>query len=139
MYNICIHSIVFQLCLMKRKERRWTKLKFLRLVFLTLLKVSGTYKVDLTLEQLRDVVYKLFALLCFVFLGAAPILYVQVAILNLPHPYVRSTQTCQPSRIARVTPAFIHILMLNRRICPITRIQKLVFAHASALYSGAGP
>ena len=31
--------------------------------------------------------YKLFALLCFVFLGDAPIPYVQAAILNLPHPY----------------------------------------------------
>ena len=35
-------------------------------------------------------VYKLFALLCFVFHGAAPP-YVQVVILNLPHLYLRST------------------------------------------------
>ena len=30
--------------------------------------------------------YKLFAFVCFVFHGAAPIPYVQAAILNLPHP-----------------------------------------------------
>ena len=34
----------------RTKERRWTKLKFLRLVFSTLLRVSGTYIVDLSLE-----------------------------------------------------------------------------------------
>ena len=33
----------------------------------------------------------LFAFLCFVFHGAAPIPYVQMAILNLTHPYLRST------------------------------------------------
>ena len=32
-----------------------------------------------------------FVFLCFDFHGAAPILYVQAAILNLPHPYLRST------------------------------------------------
>ena len=93
MFNIRIHSIVFQLCLMKQKERerRWTKLKFLCLVFSTLLNDSRTFRVDLALEQLRDVVCKLFALLCFVFLWAAPIPYVQAAILNLPDPQLRST------------------------------------------------
>ena len=39
------------------------------------------------MEQQKDVVCKLFALLCFVSLGAAPIPYVQAAILNLPYPY----------------------------------------------------
>ena len=48
-----------------------------------------------------------------------------------------SLQTRQLSRIARVTPAFIRILMLTRRLCPIIRIQKLFFAKAAALYSGA--
>ena len=38
-----------------------------------------------------DVVWKLFALHCFVFLGAASIPYAQAAILNLPHPYLRRT------------------------------------------------
>ena len=33
-----------------------------------------------------DVVCKLFELLRFIFLGAAPILYALAAILNLPHP-----------------------------------------------------
>ena len=54
------------------------KIKILCLVFSTLLRVNETYKVD--------VVCKLFALLCFIFLGAAPIHYAQMAILNLPHP-----------------------------------------------------
>ena len=42
-------------------------------------------KVDLALEWQREVVSKLFELLCFVLLGAAPIRYVQAGILNLPH------------------------------------------------------
>ena len=68
------------------------KLKYSYLVFLTLLKVSGTDRVDLATRQQRDLVCsKLFELLCFVFLRAAPIPYVQVAILNLPHSYLRST------------------------------------------------
>ena len=50
--------------------------------FWALLKVSGTYRVDLAIEQLREVVCRHFALLCFVFLGAAPIPYVQVAIIK---------------------------------------------------------
>ena len=37
------------------------------------------------------VVCKLFSLLCFVFLGVAPIPYVQTAILNLSNPYLRSS------------------------------------------------
>ena len=48
---------------------------------------------DLAKEQQEDVVCELFAFICFVFLGASHILYVQVAFLNLPHPYLRST-TC---------------------------------------------
>ena len=44
--------ILFELCLAKKKEEedgRWTKLKISGLAFLTLLKVSGTFKVDLAL------------------------------------------------------------------------------------------
>ena len=48
---------------------------------------SGTYKVDLAIEQQRDVVcLYVFALLCSIFLGAVPIPHVFVAILNLPNP-----------------------------------------------------
>ena len=36
-------------------------------------------------------VSKLFAFVCFVFHGAAPIHYVQMVILNLPYPYLRTT------------------------------------------------
>ena len=59
------------------------KIEIFRFGFLDLVKVSGTYRVDL--------VRKLFALFYFVFVGVAPIPYVQAAILNLPHPYLRST------------------------------------------------
>ena len=60
------------------------KIKIFTHGFLELDKVSGTYTVDSAIEQPRDVVYKNFAFICFVFCGAAPIPYVQVAILNLP-------------------------------------------------------
>ena len=70
---------------------------FSRLVFSALLKVSGTYRVDLAIEWPREVVYRHFAFLCFVFLGAAPIPYVQAAILNLLHPlHVTYTQGLYP-------------------------------------------
>ena len=47
--------------------------------FLELDKVSGIYTVHLGIEYPRDVVYKRFAFVCFVFHGAAPIPYVQAA------------------------------------------------------------
>ena len=63
MCNICIHRIVFELCVteeeeqeqeqekeQEQEERRRTKLTFSRLVFSALLKVSGTYRVDLAIE-----------------------------------------------------------------------------------------
>ena len=56
-------------------KRRRTKSKFSRSAFSTLIKVSGTFGVDLALQQQREVVCKLFELLCFVFLEAAPIPY----------------------------------------------------------------
>ena len=63
-------------------------MKFSHVVCSTLIKVSETYTVDLATEHPRDVVYKHFGFVCFVFHGAAPIPYVhvQAAILNLPHP-----------------------------------------------------
>ena len=48
MYNIHIHHKSFQVMLIgkeRKKERRWTKLKFSHLVFSTLIKISRTYKV----------------------------------------------------------------------------------------------
>ena len=47
------------------------------MVFSNGIKVSGTYTLDLAIEQPRDVVYMHFAFICFVFHGAAPIPYVQ--------------------------------------------------------------
>ena len=46
------------------------------MIFSNAIKVSGSYTVDLAIEQASDVVYKLFALLCVVFLGVAPMPYV---------------------------------------------------------------
>ena len=74
----------------ERSRRRRAKINkiesFCVWLFSTLLKVSETFRVDLALELLRDVVCKFFALLCFIFWGAASIPYAQAAILNLPHP-----------------------------------------------------
>ena len=50
----------------------------------SVLKVSGTYKVNLTFELQMEVVSRLFELLYFTFQGSAPIPYVHAAILNLP-------------------------------------------------------
>ena len=88
MYNIHIHRIVFELCLLKeevKKERKGTKSKFSRLVFSTLIKVSGIYEADLQCsnrigEGCTGVFDFLFV--CFVYHGAAPIPYVQAAIFE---------------------------------------------------------
>ena len=47
---------------------------------------SGFNKVDLAVEEQKEVVCKLSALLCFRIFEAALIPYVLVAVLNLPHP-----------------------------------------------------
>ena len=52
--------------------------------------VSETYRMDLGIKWQRDVVYKLSAFVCFVSHEAVPIPYVQAAIWNLPHPYLRN-------------------------------------------------
>ena len=44
------------------------KIEILRLVFSSLIKVCGTYTVDLAIEEPRDVVYKHFAFVYFVFM-----------------------------------------------------------------------
>ena len=49
-----------------QEEKRWTKSGLWCSFFSTLLKVSGSFSADLALELQRDVVCKLFALLCFV-------------------------------------------------------------------------
>ena len=103
MYSIHIHRIVFELCVTEERknedERNWTKWTFSRLVFSALLNVSGTYRVDLAIEEPREVVCRHFTLLCFVFLGAAPILYVQATILNvlIDKMWSRLPRTSQPN------------------------------------------
>ena len=85
MCNIPIHTTVFELSLTEKDRKKMNKIEHVD--FSRLIKVSGTYTKDLAIEQPRDVVYKHFAFICFVFHGAAPILNVQVAILNLPQRY----------------------------------------------------
>ena len=61
---------------MKEEGRRLTKSKLSGLVFSTLSNVSGTFGVNIALENRKEVVCKFFNLLCFVSLGAVPIPYV---------------------------------------------------------------
>ena len=51
-----------------------------------------------------DVVYEHFAFVCFVFHKAAPIPYLKVAILNLPHPKVRSTTVLLDKILPKIFP-----------------------------------
>ena len=54
------------------------KIEISHMVFSNLIKVSGTYTVVLAIELPRDVVYKYFGFVCFVFHGAAPTPYMHV-------------------------------------------------------------
>ena len=67
----------------KERNKDDKKFKFSRAVFSNFIKVSRSCTVDLAIDQARDVIHKHFAIVCFVFPGAAPIPYVQAAILNL--------------------------------------------------------
>ena len=60
-------------------------MRFSDLVLSNLIKGKEIKRVHLASEQQRDVVCKLYALLCLVFLGTAPIIYEQATILNLSH------------------------------------------------------
>ena len=52
----------------KKKERKkMNKNEILKFGFFEFDKVGGTYRADVALEQQKDVVFKLFALLYFVF------------------------------------------------------------------------
>ena len=86
MFTIRIHAIVFELSSLtkerKKKERRRTKPKFSCIVFSNTIKVSAAFTVHLAIELPRDGVYKHYAFVCFIFHGAAPILYVQATILK---------------------------------------------------------
>ena len=73
----------------KRGRKRMSKIEIFMFGFSTLLRVSATFRVDLALEWLWDIVCKLFNLLCFVFWKLPPIPCVQVAILKLPHSQLR--------------------------------------------------
>ena len=91
MFSICIHCILFELCLAKRKKekrrrKKMNKIEIFVFGFSTLLKASGTNRVDLALQQQREVVCKLFELLCFFFLGAATIPYYRRIFRTCPIP-----------------------------------------------------
>ena len=87
---ICTDRILFKLCLVKKKVeekkklRRWKESKFSSLVFSTLLKFSGTSRVDFSIRIAKGYSLQVFALLCFFFLGTAPMSYVQAAIWTFP-------------------------------------------------------
>ena len=89
MFNISIHRTLFKICLQKQKEEEQNR-NFC-FVFSTLLKVSGAFRVDLALEKLRTVACKLFALVCFVFLGAAPTLCTGGYSKPAPFPTINPT------------------------------------------------
>ena len=77
----------------KKKERMKEDEQNRNFYFRFFASSNRTYRVDLDIEYQRDVICNLWqlSLPCFVFLGASPIPYVQVAILNLPNPYLTST------------------------------------------------
>ena len=49
-YNVCVHTIIFELNLSERERKNVNKIETLHMIFLNLLKVSGTYTVDLAIE-----------------------------------------------------------------------------------------
>ena len=66
----------FETCVNKRKKdkkEKRTKSTFSRLILLTVRRNNGTLGVHFTLEKLRVFIYKSFASLYCVYLGAAPI------------------------------------------------------------------
>ena len=71
----------------------------------------------------RNVVCKLFVFLCFVFHGAAPIPYVQTAILNLLHPYLSSIILYRTSSITLCNPNFFPLM---RTMHTVYRIREKV-------------
>ena len=83
----------------KKKERRTTKSIFLRSDFATFIKVIETLRVVLHLnsEGLLHVVHQLRIGLHERFRVTTPIPYVQDAILNLRHSYLRSATALRDS------------------------------------------
>ena len=61
------------------------------------------------MELIRVFIYKSFASLCCVYFGAAPIPYVQDAILNLLDPYLRSTTVLLGYNFKIGTKLSIHV------------------------------
>ena len=95
----------------KKQRKKISKIENFMFDFYILRKVSGTYQVHLAIEKLMNVVCKLFVLLSFLFHGAA----VQVAISNLPHPYLRSTLVLLDDKISR-TVVYVHVSKLQSQV-----------------------
>ena len=76
----------------RRQRKKMNKIKTFMFGMSNLINVSKTNRVNIALRSQRDVVCKLFAFVCLVFLGAAltPYVHVQATILNLSHPSLRS-------------------------------------------------
>ena len=88
MYNIRTHHIpvVFDSCMMEKKkaeveERKMNKIEIFTFVFWTLLNDCGTKGCTCSLPAFCTPMLR--------FYGAALMPYVQVVILNLPHPYFK--------------------------------------------------
>ena len=98
MYSIYLHHIFLELAMHSEKEERkkqtrWTKLEFSHLVLLILIKVSGTYRVNLTNRIAKEVFCKLLHSSASLFWELL-LHYVQVAILNLTAPSLLNTCYC---------------------------------------------
>ena len=77
----------------RKRERRTSttiKLKFLCSVYSTLRKISKILRVAFYNTKQTLLVSKQVPSLCYDYPVGAPIPYVQMAILNLPHPYIKS-------------------------------------------------
>ena len=86
-YIPCSFCVMFA---KKEREERWTKSKFSPLVFSTLRKVTGSYVSQENVKEMLFISSLYSSALVYVeLLLDGP--YVQVAILNLHHPYLRST------------------------------------------------
>ena len=81
MQIVRIHRTVFGLC-MKENKKEMNKIEIFTFDFSTMRRINETLGIYLALKQLMVFICKSFASLCCVYLGAAPICYVQDAILK---------------------------------------------------------
>ena len=70
----------------KKKKKKKKKIEIFKFGFSTSVKVNMNFWSRFSIRIAKGSSPEDFELLCFVFLGIAPIPYLQVAILNLLHP-----------------------------------------------------